>query len=822
MSSSDSETRLPFPLSSFVDRQVEIESLAAFFAGGARLVTLTGPGGTGKTRLALQAAGSAAGLFPDGVHFVPLEDLQDAGQIIPAIARVLEVPESGDRPLQEDLIQALSGKKVLLVLDNLEHLLPAARQILELLRSCPRLSILATSREALRVGGEQEFPVDPLSLPGAGILKDEGGIAGAPAVQLFMDRSRAVRPGFKMDRENEATIMGICWILDGLPLAIELAASLLRLFSPAALLARLEDSPGLKRISGSMQLLAGGPRDLPVRQQTLRAAIDWSYHLLEPEEQTVFRRLAVFSGGWTLEAAEAVCLDGPYPNRPVVDYLISLIDKNLVRSEQRDGEPRFVMLRTIREYAIEQLERKGESGKGRGRHAGYFLELAENAEAGLKGPDQLTWLDRLEQEHDNLRTALNWALENREDETAFRLGGALWRFWVIHGYLSEGRQWLERILLTSNDVPIEKKAKVLNGAGALAWVQGDYEIARRFHTKCLELRKMIEDEVGIAGSHHNLGVIDLFQNHLEEAADHFQESISLYNEVGDRWGAADGLLQLGSVLRKQKDYEGARRHTQQGLEILREIGDTQGVAGSLTLLGAIAFERGDDGLAFDHYSEGKRLFEELGDRWGTAVAAGNLGDIALHQKKYQLAESLFRESLDLRRELGDKHGLSDCLEGLACLAIEQQAMERGVRLFSAAEALRKAAGAARGDVDQKRFDEYLAMARSRLGEKTFEIAWKAEEAISLDQVIPPVQDPEKSGESEKNSPSGLDSPGTGLTKRELEVLKLLALGLSDARIAEELVISPRTVNAHITSIYRKLGINSRVAATHFAIAQGLV
>jgi predicted ATPase/DNA-binding CsgD family transcriptional regulator len=816
------ETRLPLPLSSFVNRQAETEALRALLTAGTRLVTLTGPGGTGKTRLALEAAAQVSGLFAEGAYFVPLDGLFDPGQVIPAVAKVLEVPESGERSIQEELVQALTGRQVLLILDNFEHLLPAALMVGELLQSCPGLAVIATSREALRLRGEREFPVSPLELPGSREPGEAGWLAGSPAVQLFSDRARAVRPDFTIGSDNAGQVVEICQLLDGLPLAIELAAALMRLFSPLALQARLEGSPGLERRPAAMQLLAGGPRDLPVRQQTLRATIDWSYRQLDAGEQRVFRWLSVFSGGWSLEAAETHCLDGGDSTRPILDYLIPLVDKNLIRSEQREGEPRFSMLRTIREYALEQLERLGDAWQARERHAAYFLDLAERAEIELKGPEQALWLERLEEEQDNLRAALEWSSENGQIETAYRLGGALGRFWVFHGYLSEGRQWLERILSLGNEVPIERKAKVLNSAGALAWAQGDYEISRRFHTECLELRKMIEDEVGIAGSHHNLGIIALFQNDLEEAAAHFHESISLYNEAGDRWGAADGLLQLGSVLRKQEDFESARRYTEQGLEILREIGDTQGVAGSLTLLGAIAFRQGNGEQALDHYSEGKRLFEELGDRWGTAVAAGNLGDIALHQKKNHLAENYFRESLALRRELGDKQGLSDCLEGLACLVVEQQDMERGVRLFSLAEVLRNTAGAARSENDRTRFDEYLARARSRMGEKAFENAWKAGETASLDQVIQSFLDPAARGAGEKSPPSGPQPLNPRLTRREMEVLQLLAQGLSDAGIAAELVISPRTVNAHITSIYSKLGVNSRVAATHFAIAQGLV
>jgi predicted ATPase/DNA-binding CsgD family transcriptional regulator len=818
---SGTETVLPIPLSSFIGRQSEIEALCQLLASEARLITLTGPGGIGKTRLALQTTEQIANDFSDGAHFIPLESLDEPRQVLPAITNALNVSESGERPLFEDLSQALADRHILLCLDNFEHVLEAAPQLTDLLRACPQLHILATSREALRLRGEQEFPVGPLELPLSPDRSQSEAAAQSPAVQLFLDRARAVRSGFELDEDNLSTIVDICYLLDGLPLALELAAALLRLFSPQVILTRLKSSPGLKGTSPAMQLLAGGARDLPVRQQTLRATIDWSYSLLDAADRRMFRWLSVFSGGCTLEAAEFICSDETAGPRPILDFLIPLVDKNLIRSDQRNGEPRFSLLRTIREYALEQLEGHGELRDARERHIDYYLEMVEHAETELKGPDQARWLERLELEHDNLRAALSWSLENGRYESGFRLAGALWRFWLNRGHITEGRQWLDTILSTNADVSIEIKIKVLNGAGALAWSQGDYAISRKFHTECLNLRKLLEDVPGVAASLHNLGVIALFQDDFETASSYFQESVTLYREVGDRWGEADGKLQLGSVLRNKKDFEGAQRYIEESLALLQELGDTQGVAGALHSLGLIALDQANYDRAYQYFMEGKSLFTDLGDRWGMALSDYNLGLIALHQKNLQNAETLFIESLTLKRDLGDKIGIAYCLEGMACLAAERSAVERAAQLFGAAEALRKSIGASLSGADRANYDRYLEMARAQLKVKAFTIATRAGEEMNLDQAVQYALNPQEGRDSKVGQDITRRSHPAGLTSREVEVLNLLAQGLSDVMISEELVISPRTVNAHLTSIYGKLGVNSRAAATRFAIEKGL-
>jgi DNA-binding CsgD family transcriptional regulator len=542
---------------------------------------------------------------------------------------------------------------------------------------------------------------------------------------------------------------------------------------------------------------------------------------LDTDEQRVFRWLAIFKGGCTLEAAEAVCNGDLASTRPILDILIPLVDKNLLRSDQIHGEPRFSLLRTIQEYALDQLEGNGEVQKVCKRHADYYLDLAERAERELKGPDQIMWLERLENEHGNLGAALGWSIKQSEVGTAFRLGGALWRFWLNRGFLNEGRQWLDRILSIEKKVSTDSKISVLNGAGALAWAQGDYDISREFHTECLFLRKMVEDEAGIAASLHNLGIIALFQDDYETALSNFQESVTIYRELGDQWGAADGLLQVGAVLRNQKDFEGARQYTNQGLEMLRELGDMQGIAGSLHLLGMIALDQVSHEQARQYFTESKSLFTELGDRWGIAVSDYNLGMIALHRGDLQQAETFFIDSLNLKNDLGDKQGIAYGLEGLAYLAAARSAMQKAARLWGVAEGLRNSIGTFLNDSEQADRERYLKAARSQLRGKAFLIEKEAGAAMSLEQAIRYAQESLENGEKSRAAKTSRRSLPAGLTPREVEVLHLVAQGLSDAEVAERLVLSPRTVNAHLTSIYRKLGVNSRAAATRFAVEQNL-
>lgn len=818
MHAPETSSRLSPTISSFIGRAAELHGLRRLLDSGARLITLTGPGGVGKTRLAQELAARIAADFTHGAFFVSLQALTDPEQVLPELATALDVRESVQRPLGEELAAALGDKHALLCVDNWEHVLAAAPQVAELLARCPRLVMVATSREALRVRGEHEFPVPPFHLP-ASDATSVAAIVQADAVQLFVARAQAARPGFQLDEANAGVIGEICVLLDGLPLAIELAAALIRLFSPQALLQRLKSSPDLAGRSPTLQLVVGGPRDLPVRQQTLRGAIAWSYDLLDPAEQRLFRWLAVFAGGCDLEAAEAVCDDGVAGSQPLLDSLLALVDKNLLRAEQVNGEPRFEMLRTIQEYALELLQFSGERLEAQRRHALCYLEMVERAVPELNGPAHAQWLERFDREHDNLRAALSWSLDHGQGEIAFRMAGELWRYWVVRGHSQEADRWLSRILAAPEDVPISLRAKVLNGAGAVTWTLGDLERARTFHTECLALRMHMEDGPGIAASYHNLAIAAHDQSDIETAEMYFRKSIAQYHDLGDRWGVADDLLQLGNIMRKRKMFDEARSHLERGRAILAELGDRQGVGGASYLLGELADDQGDYGQARRHFTDSKEIFVEFGDVWSIALAEHELGRIALDDNDLRQAETLLKASLRRKHDLGNKLGIAHSLEMLACLAAVRRDLERAGKLWGAAEALRLLIGAPLGEEAQASYERRMGLARTPAKQKSFLTAREAGARIGLDEAVRYALEP--SGAEAKGTPARRSFPAS-LTAREVEVLALVAQGLTDAEVAERLVLSPRTVNAHLTSVYNKLGVNTRAAATRFAVEQKLV
>jgi predicted ATPase/class 3 adenylate cyclase/DNA-binding CsgD family transcriptional regulator len=819
-----------------------------------RLLTLTGPGGSGKTRLGLHVAAELSDHFTDGISFVNLAPISDADLVLPAIAQTLGVKESPTRAMVEQLQAFLQEKLLLLVLDNFEQVVSAAPRLSDLLTRCSRLKLLVTSRAVLHLAAEHEFVVPPLSLPDLNHLPDLVTLSQYEAVALFIARAQALQPDFQVSNATAPAVAEICTRLDGLPLAIELAAARIKLLPPPALLARLGQR---------FAVLTSGGRDAPVRQQTLRKTIDWSYQLLDADEQRLFRRLSVFVGGCTLQAIEAVCaaVDPQTSALSVLDGAASLIDKSLLRqTEQEAAEPRFVMLETIREYGREALEASGEAEVTHQAHAANYLVLAETAEQAWNGSQQVGWFAQLEQEHDNLRAAMNWLLERGEAEMAFRLGTALWWFWYAHEHRHEGWNQLSQALESSEGVAVPLRARSLWAAGSLAGSLGHVERAEVLCQESLTLFREIGDTKGMGDATFHLAHVAFARWDLAAARKRFEESLVFLRERGDRTLMAWALNALALVVLYQGEYAGVYPLVEQAVEICREVGDTSGVAISLMTLVRVAFWQGDLVRAQTLAEEGLASASETGITSAEALALALQGEIALAQAETTTARLLIEQSHTLWLEVGNQGMLaSTCsllgkvlaaqgdhtaartmyeesllgglaivdiaptLEGLAVVVAAQGETTWAVRLLAAAAALRDSLGAPLPPVYHADYERCVAAARAQLGEQAFAVAWAEGYGITWDQALAargPVTIP-----IETHPAPPAKSPSTspiGLTARELEVLRLLAQGLTDAQIAEQLIISPRTVNTHLKAIYGKMQVSSRVAATRYAIDQHLI
>ena len=714
---------LPIQPTPLLGREREVAEIADLLRHvDVRLLTLTGTGGTGKTRLALQSAAELIDEFDNGVFLVALAPISDSELVASTVAGALSVSESAGRPLKEDLRDFLSTKKLLLVLDNFEQVVDAAPLVGELLSGCPDLKVLATSRTLLRIYGEHEYAVRPLELPDPDHLPPIETLRLYEAIRLFIERAHAANTHFSLTNENAPAVAEICARLDGLPLAIELAAARIKLLSPQAMCSRL---------GNPLKFLTGGARDLPERQRTLRGAIAWSHALLDEGEQVLFARLSVFSDGCALEAVEAICDPVGDLFIDVLEGLSSLLDKSLLRQEERaEEEPRFVMLKTIREYARERLEVSGKAEEIRRMHAEYFLALAEQ-----QGPEETAWLERLDLEHDNMRAALSWMLESEDAEPELRLSGALWRFWWMRGHYSEGRRWLEEAL-AKDGRPSAARAKALEAVGWLADDQGDIDRAVEAAEEGLSLGARVEIESSVTASFlRMLGSAAYVHGDHEQAARLYEESLALSREARDERGIASSLLQLGNVSGDRGNHEEAKTFYEEGLALSRKLDDKALLASALISVGAEFLLQGDHERGAMLNEEAAELYRERGNRGHLQYALDNLGWAALMRGNLQQAEVLHRESLALSRQLGDKLVAAEALEGLACSASARGEAERVARLFGAAEAQREAVGYRQEPREHALRQPYLGAARTRLSKARWNAAWAEGRRLGFEEAI---------------------------------------------------------------------------------------
>ena len=802
---------------SFIGHEKETAEIARLLTGAGRLLTLTGPAGVGKTRLALEAAAGMGGQFAHGVMCVSLAPLRDPSLVVAALAAALGVPERQGRSRLDSLKEALRDRSQLLVLDNFEQVLPAAPVLVELVIACPGLRLLVTSRAALRVSGEQEFVVSPLRLPGPGAaMHNPAELGRVEAVQLFVDRARAVRSDFALSEQTAGAVADICERLDGLPLAIELAAAWARVLEPPELRARLQHR---------LPLLMAGARDLPPRQQTLRAAIGWSYELLDADERRLFRQLAVFAGGCTLEAAEAVC-----GAESTLLVLARLVEQSLLRHEPTGDEPRFGMLETTREYALEQLETNGEADVLRRRHASYYLRLAEIARPELSGPSQAEWLERLEREHANFRAALQAALDRGDVDTALRLAAALNGFWEARGHLAEGRRWLDAALARGESQPPASRAAALHGAAVLALRQGDHSSAAGLLQEALALWRGLGDQAGTAASLNTLANAVMNLGDYGRARALFQESLSIQRELNDRRGVATALHNLGTLAATEGDHQAARPLLEEGLALRREMGDLTGIALALDNLGVVLRVLGDYAQADALLEEGLELRRHLGHKWGISSSLANLAQSALDQGDAARAATLTRESLRLAWEIGDHVWIPNCLEEIAGALVQEEQVLEAARLLGAAEALRERVGCQPAPYEIPRLEGFTAGVRARLEPAALATQWTAGRAMSLEQAVQaalgtdrlPPANVEPSAPSTPSTSCTPQANVAALTQREREVAALVARGLSNRQISEALVIAEATATVHVKHILAKLEFASRAQVAAWAVSCGLL
>jgi non-specific serine/threonine protein kinase len=823
---------LPTPLSSFIGREHELAEVKRLLSDY-RMLTLIGSGGSGKTRLAIQVAQDLGAEFPDGIWFVDLAALSDPHLVVHVTASILNVREQADIPVVSSLTVHLRPRAMLLLLDNCEHLIEAcARLSKTLLETCPDIRLLTTSREPLGVPGETVWIVPPLTLPEPQPWRSPSSGQGSlsiyeqsEAIRLFVTRASAASPNFKLTPQNAPWVANICRRLDGAPLAIELAAARLRAFSARQIAERLDDR---------FLLLTGGPRTAPARQQTLEAALDWSYALLSQEEQWVFLQLTVFSSGWTLAAAERVCAGAA---QDLMMVLASLVDKSLVVVDRYLDEARYRYLETIRQYGAQLLAEAGETDQVRSRHLDYFTRWTEQADSHLSGPDQSTWLERFNLEHDNLRSALDWsqAAESRAEQ-GLRLAAACGFFWKIRGYLTEGRaRLLAALEWEASRGPALPRARALLRAGNIAYLQSDYPLTRTLLTDALSISRSLgpPGKPELAEALDLLGELATEVGEYKQASAFFEEALAIYRALQDQQGIAGMLMQLGWAAMRTGDYRYASTLLEECLPLFRKLGNARLLGLALAGLGELAVRQGAFDRANTLLKQSLALRQELGDRWGIAASLGSLGWLALLQRDFTRMADLLGNSLAIRLEIGELSGTAWSLEKLAEAASlqarnlpnphRQRGYQRAACLYGAAQALRQPLNSMIDSADLPEYESTLELLRTGLGRQAFDAAWAEGSAMPLQEIVSLALNPWVTPQDLAALPDAQAAKAKygGLTPRERQAAYLIAQGKSNREIAGAMFVRVKTVETYITRILNKLGFDSRVQIATWVLEVGL-
>lgn len=831
-----SHGNLPAPLTSFIGRQRELDEVETLLSEN-RLVTISGPGGSGKTRLSIQLAHAHREDYQDGIWLVELAPISAGELVAQAVAASLNIREKPGQSISAVLVSELRPLDLLLLLDNCEHLIEeCARLAADLLQACPDLKLLTTSREPLGVPGEVVWSLPPMSLPDPrpwrGPEAQSQSLAPleqSEAVQLFVARAQEAWPTFELQAENAGWVAEVCRRLDGIPLAIELAAARMRAFTPRQIAERLDDR---------FQLLTSTKRTLPARHRALEATMDWSYQLLGQREQLMLQRLSVFVGGWTLPAAEAVCSSGDINTGQVADLFSSLVDRSLVTAEPSGDRLRYRLLESIREYARQRLIEDGDPEPVRDQHLRYFAEWAETANAGLTGPDQEIWLQRFKTDHDNLRSALDWSLtSDTRLECGLRLGAACGFYWRLHGFLTEGRERLAALLDRSDPQNLSlARGWSLLWAANLAYLQTDAPAVKSLAGQALEVCRQLgpDGRSGVARALDLLGEIATEIGDYHAAPPRFQEALQIYRDLGERRGEADMLLQLGWAAMRIGDYDQADKLLNESLPIFEELGESSLVALALGGLGELSIRQGNLERALELLERSLALRRALGDRWGIAGALGSLGWEAMLARDFDRMRDLLETSLEIRMEIGDQGGIAWCLEKLAFAAFRESnslpasyrrpALERSVKILAGAAAMRAPINSSIDEADQSDHEEALRGLTKALGDTAFGASWSAGESLSMVDLVnlaltPVAQsiDPELLSDAQ-----AAKIKYGGLTPREREAAVLIAHGRSNREVAQKMVVREKTVETYVTRILNKLGFESRVQIATWAIEVGLL